>query len=97
MALNKLFNLFLSVDVVSGNPQVTPEISSLSKRLRYGNDITLREPSHGTTVAIYSFFPSPNKIEHAKNSEIVKYMFDKTSHVFGIPYVTLTAEISLGQ
>jgi hypothetical protein len=92
MAFNALFNLFLTAGTREAGRAAPPQIAALSKRFQFGNSITLREPGN-PPCAIYSFNPRLQEKSHSNNLDSITYTFDGLADAFGVPYVTLTADI----
>jgi len=94
MAFNELFNLFLAARPSDGNQGVPPQIAALSKRFQFGNSITLRAP--GTPArADYSFNPTPGDTPKTNAFDTVTCSFARLHISFGVPYVTLTAALTV--
>ena len=93
MALNRLFNVFLTMDNRNPNEEAIPEITSLSKRFQFGTALTLRSPELGKSKAVYAFTPSPQTKQSVQDG-VVTYLFNNPPKMLGIPYVTATMEIS---
>lgn len=96
MSSNKLFNLFLKKAHDPGDTRIPAQIAELSGRFRFGNRITLRRPGEGKRSTVYRFAQPPVKKEATKQNDTVTFAFDNTSRSLGVPYVTLTADITTG-
>jgi transglutaminase-like putative cysteine protease len=94
MSLNKLFNLFLAVENGTADDRTTSEIAQLCGYFQFGDAITLRAPGSKTTASEYSFSPAPDKTQKGEHGETATYSFRQPSHVLGVPYVTLTADMT---
>ncbi|MCK4518955.1 MAG: transglutaminase domain-containing protein [Candidatus Omnitrophica bacterium] len=94
MSFNKLFNLFIKTNINSINKQTSSQIAELSKRFQFGNQITLRASGQKTQKPVYNFSPVPLKERTSIKSGTVTYSFSETHNLLGMPYVTLTADIT---
>jgi hypothetical protein len=92
MSCNKLFNLFLATKGGAADDSSTSEIAKLRKRFQFGDAITVRAPDSKTSK--YTFTPQPEERQEAANGEVVTYSFREPPQVLGVPYVTLTADIT---
>ncbi|MCK5306365.1 MAG: transglutaminase domain-containing protein [Candidatus Omnitrophica bacterium] len=93
MSSNKLFNLLIKATINSIDKQTSSQIAELSKHFQFGSQITLRASGQKTRPA-YSFSPVPFKEEASIKSGTATYSFCETHNLLGVPYVTLTADIT---
>jgi len=94
MSFNKLFNLFLAVNGGAADNGTTSEIAELCGRFQFGDTITMRAPDSKAVQSKYTFNPQPDQTLKAEHAEVVTYSFRKPPRVLGVPYVTLTADIT---
>lgn len=94
MAINDLFNQFLTAGQREAGQAAPPQILTLCERFQFGNTITLRKPDD-PSHAVYRFNPRPQDSSESSTSDTITYSFDPIDIAFGVPYVTFTAEISV--
>ena len=94
MSFNKLFNLFLAAKGGVADDGTTSETAELCKRFQFGNTITVRAPDSQTARSKYTLDPQPDQTHKAEHGEVVTYSFSKPPRALGVPYVTLTADIT---
>jgi hypothetical protein len=92
MSSNKLCNLLISAGKSDRNEEMLREIKEVSRRFKFGNYIMLRKPELGEIK--YGFQPAAVKHEEVSGST-VRYFFEDSKECFGVPYVTVSMEISV--
>lgn len=94
MALNKLFNLFLTNQPQKPDHAIPPQITTLSKHFHFGNTITLRGLGN-LPRTVYSFSIQSQEKPQPDQFDVITYSFDKPNSIGKIPYVTFVADISV--
>ncbi|MAE62134.1 MAG: hypothetical protein CMJ49_12355 [Planctomycetaceae bacterium] len=90
MALNPLFNQFIAFDR-GANDRTIQQIKELSKKITFGQSLTLRNPNLASEPAAHQFTPAAAKTNAA--APIISYTFDQLPNRHGVPYVTAELEI----
>jgi hypothetical protein len=91
MACNPLFNLFLALPRDANAAQ---EIGILARRFTFGRSLSLRSPALGREPAPVRFQPAAAR--SADNGVETTYSFDSLPDRAGVPYATVTMEMTVG-
>ena len=92
MSFNELYNLCLSINARNPNKESLNRVAELSKGFVFGKSLRLRLVQKGHGNAAYALAPTPAR--HEAKGDIVVYSFSQTPKLYGIPYVTLKADVS---
>jgi hypothetical protein len=91
MVSNNLFNLLLQLDQVM---DTEAEIRELSKKLEFGNTVSLRTgPGSAGKPATYKF-GSPPILQRSKGADVTSYSFRELQKKADVPYVSVQAVIT---
>ena len=91
MACNPLFNQFLALQG-GANQDALREINDLSKKFQFGRTLVLRNPQLDGS-ATHEFQPATTGAE--ENGAAIAYSFDQLPNREGVPYATVTIDITL--
>jgi len=93
MSFNKLSNMFMATDPKNPGKEALSEIARLSKGFQFGTSLTMRSPDLGKSKAVYEFTPASRASKPAEN-DVVTYLFRNPPKILGVPYVTVTMQIT---
>jgi transglutaminase-like putative cysteine protease len=91
MACNPLLNQFLALESGS-NPDAIQQIDALAKKFQFGRTLVLRNPKLDGS-AVHEFQPATTAAEDS--GATIAYSFDELPDRQGVPYATVTIDITL--
>jgi hypothetical protein len=94
MSFNRLFNLFLQARADPADAETAGQVSALSKRFRFGDQLTLRTSSSSRFGPAIRLDPDPDNQELAAHGETITYTFSQTPRALGVPFVTATIDVT---
>ncbi len=94
LSWNKLFNLFSALNHAPDDNEIKSQITELSKKFEFGNEISLRTCGNEKAKPAYRFKPNAAKTEVLMSGDITKYHFNNLPQKAGAPFVSIEVTVT---
>ncbi|MBD3179473.1 MAG: hypothetical protein GF417_07595 [Candidatus Latescibacteria bacterium] len=94
MTVNRTINLFARAGKSIPEEEAEEEIRELCAEYGFGNSLLLRKPGIGGTSSSYRFAPGKADSQVLEGGCVVEYTFESSSKRFGVPYITVSMDIT---
>jgi hypothetical protein len=94
MSWNRLFNLFVAMEERPDDEDVRSQITELSGKFQFAQEINLRTCGSGKTKSAYRFKPDATRVEVTAHGDVTRYAFSELPRKFGVPSVSIEATVT---